>query len=98
MDELKQTLVEVGGIRLSISEEKPYSERENDDVPVDVFLFEPSYTVAGATGFVVWEGSWILIDLLKSSTIGEKIRGSRIVELGSGTGQDVNVEYYKSNI
>jgi len=85
MDELKNNLIDIAGIRLIVSEEKPHNQRESNDVPVDTCWFDPSYTLAGSTGFLVWEGSWIFIDFLKQS-LGEKIRGSRVVELGSGTG------------
>jgi len=54
---------------------------------VDVYLFEPDYTIAGATGFLLWPGTWVLIDLLKSTELGGvKLRGKRVIELGSGTG------------
>jgi len=58
---------------------------EADDAPLDPCFFEPSYTVAGATGFVVWEGSWMLMNYV-ATQMADEVRGRRVVELGSGTG------------
>jgi len=86
MDELKERTITIHDQTLTIYEEKPHNERLNDDIPVDVNLFDPSYTVAGATGFTVWEGSWVFLNLLKTTSLGKEIISKRIVELGSGTG------------
>ncbi|GAX78079.1 hypothetical protein CEUSTIGMA_g5521.t1 [Chlamydomonas eustigma] len=58
---------------------------EYEDEQVDFYLFEPDYTIAGSTGFLLWPGSWILIDLLKGA-LGTRLHGRRVIELGSGTG------------
>lgn len=59
---------------------------EYEGAEIDVFLFEPDYTIAGSTGFLLWPGTWVLIDMLKSTELGQMLHGKRVVELGSGTG------------
>uniref|UniRef100_A0A6B2LF36 Uncharacterized protein n=1 Tax=Arcella intermedia TaxID=1963864 RepID=A0A6B2LF36_9EUKA len=82
---MKEWRVEVGGTTLRLAEEKPYADRDNKDVPVDTLLFDPTYTVAAATGLNVWEGAWIFVDYLKGP-FGQAVSGKRVVELGAGTG------------
>ena len=64
--------------------------RKNLDYEVeqDVYLFEPDYTIAGSTGFLLWPGTWVLIDLLNDQTgpLAPRLHGRRAIELGSGTG------------
>eukprot|EP00798_Chlamydomonas_sp_ICE-L_P009785 gene9785-7669_t len=52
---------------------------------VDNCLFEADYTIAGSTGFLIWDGSFLCIELLKGE-LGELLKGKKVVELGSGTG------------
>mmetsp|Transcript_26917 Transcript_26917/g.58781 ORF Transcript_26917/g.58781 Transcript_26917/m.58781 type:complete len:312 (+) Transcript_26917:61-996(+) len=52
---------------------------------LDEYFWEPDYTLAGSTGFLLWPGSWVVIDLLRGR-LGQLLRGKRLVELGSGTG------------
>lgn len=40
---------------------------------------------AASTGYFVWEGCWLLIELLKGD-LGKKVKGKRALELGAGTG------------
>jgi hypothetical protein len=50
-------------------------------------LQEADYSVAASTGMVMWEGSWSAIELLRTgSWLAERVRGARVVELGSGIG------------
>ncbi|KAI8920111.1 hypothetical protein DFJ77DRAFT_437780 [Powellomyces hirtus] len=70
----------------------------SDDDIVDPYLFDPSYTLAAATGkfdcFSVWEGAVTLLSFLHSSDTPEAIEFRRrvlearekVLELGSGTG------------
>lgn len=60
-------------------------ETEDFDDCIDTCFFEQDYTVAASTGFFVWEGCWILIEMLRGE-LGESLRGKRVLELGSGTG------------
>lgn len=55
-----------------------------EEVP-DVWLFEPDYTLAGSTGFLLWPGSWVLIKHLDKE-LGDFLLGKKIIELGSGIG------------
>ena len=51
--------VEVAGTAIRVA-------RKNLDAEeLDVWLFEPDYTIAGSTGFLLWPGTWVLLDLLK---------------------------------
>lgn len=59
--------------------------RDLEEDNVDPCFFEPTYTVAGSTGFVVWEGSWMLMNYV-ATQMRDEIRGKKVVELGSGTG------------
>lgn len=43
-------------------------------------------TIAGSTGFLLWPGTWVLIDLLNAGDLAVRLRGLRVIELGSGTG------------
>lgn len=57
-----------------------------DELP-DTYLFEPDYTLAASTGFLLWPGSWVLMrHLSESKSIGDLVRGKRCIELGSGIG------------
>ena len=57
---------------------------EEDDCQ-DPNFFDADYSVAGATGFAVWDGAWALIEQLRGD-LGDRLRGKRVLELGSGTG------------
>jgi hypothetical protein len=52
---------EVAGCRISIARKN----LEYDAEELDVYLFEPDYTIAGSTGFLLWPGTWVLLDLLR---------------------------------
>ncbi|KAI8593457.1 putative methyltransferase-domain-containing protein [Geranomyces variabilis] len=72
--------------------EDPSSDDDTDFV--DPYLFDPSYTLAAATGFSVWEGAITLLSFLHSSSdpaahdFRRRVVTNRekILELGSGTG------------
>ncbi|CAG9466022.1 unnamed protein product [Pedinophyceae sp. YPF-701] len=57
---------------------------ECDDY-VDHDLFDPDYTLAGTTGYSLWEGAAAMSKLL-AGDLGTTLRGKRVVELGAGTG------------
>ncbi|KAI8817339.1 putative methyltransferase-domain-containing protein [Fimicolochytrium jonesii] len=67
---------------------------EDDEIAVDPYFFDPSYTLAAATGFSVWEGAIALLSFLRSAENPEAVEFRRrvienresVVELGSGTG------------
>ncbi|TPX70639.1 hypothetical protein SpCBS45565_g01706 [Spizellomyces sp. 'palustris'] len=67
---------------------------DSDDDFVDPYLFDPSYTLAAATGFSVWEGSVALLSFIHSAQSSEAQefrrrvleKREKVVELGSGTG------------
>ncbi|KAI9096617.1 putative methyltransferase-domain-containing protein [Phlyctochytrium arcticum] len=69
------------------------SDSEDEDM-VDPYLFDPSYTLAAATGFSVWEGAVALLSFLHKSDCdhAEEFRRrvvdkrEKVIELGSGTG------------
>lgn len=74
----------VGGCTVTIARKN----LDYDEVEQDVYLFEPDYTIAGSTGFLLWPGTWVLIDLLnqQAGPLGPRLHGRRAIELGSGTG------------
>ena len=55
-----------------------------DECP-DVWLFEPDYTLAASTGFLLWPGTWVLLRHLNKS-LGDFFHGKKVIELGSGIG------------
>lgn len=69
---------------------------DQQDNFVDPNFFDAGYTLAGRTGFQIWTGTRLMIealawqcketDSIQLQDIQEKIRGSNIVELGSGVG------------
>mmetsp|Transcript_22288 Transcript_22288/g.66456 ORF Transcript_22288/g.66456 Transcript_22288/m.66456 type:complete len:273 (-) Transcript_22288:2073-2891(-) len=52
---------------------------------LDPYMFEPDYTIAGSTGFLLWPGTWVLLELL-AGRLGQQVHGKRVVELGAGVG------------
>ena len=54
----------------------------------DPYFFDEDYSIAASTGWVVWEGSWAVIELLRdeSSWLREMVHHRLLLELGSGTG------------
>ncbi|PNH00633.1 hypothetical protein TSOC_013531, partial [Tetrabaena socialis] len=66
----------------------------------DPYFFDQDYTIAGSTGFLLWEANWLLLRLLRGAPspspaqpaarptlhLGRLLRGRRVLELGSGTG------------
>ncbi|KAK3263562.1 hypothetical protein CYMTET_27645 [Cymbomonas tetramitiformis] len=88
-DEYVEVRSNVKGIELTVSRRN----LEREDY-VDPCFFDEDYSIAASTGFTVWDGSWAFIKLLNtiSSENGPaeefiaKLRGARVVELGSGTG------------
>ena len=74
----------VGGCTVTIARKN----LDYDEVEQDVYLFEPDYTIAGSTGFLLWPGTWVLIDLLndQAGPLAPRLHGRRAIELGSGTG------------
>jgi predicted nicotinamide N-methyase len=65
-----------------------YCKRRNleciDELP-DVWLFEPDYTLAASTGFLLWPGSWVVMKHLEQD-LGNFLLGKKVIELGSGIG------------
>jgi len=59
--------------------------KEDFDECMDENFFNEDYDTAASTGFFIWEGCWILIDLCKGE-FGKTLKGKRVLELGSGTG------------
>jgi len=62
---------------------------ENIDEGQDPYFFEQDYSVAASTAWLVWEGSWALIELLQRDGdpwLRSLVRGKRVLELGAGTG------------
>lgn len=62
---------------------------EAEDGCQDPNFFDEDYSIAASTGMVVWEGSWVLVEVLRdpsSHWLCERLRGRRVVELGAGTG------------
>ena len=63
------------------------AERDGGEVEIDPYFFDEGYTVAGSTGFFLWEGGRRM-----ASQIGQLLRergclaGARVLELGAGTG------------
>jgi len=59
-----------------------------DEETQDPYFFEPDYSVAASTAWMVWDSSWVLISMLSRSEswLADSIRGKRVLELGSGTG------------
>lgn len=58
---------------------------------VDAHLFDPDYTIAGSTGFLLWPGTWVLLELLRGGQpdapqLSKLLHGKRVLELGAGTG------------
>ncbi|KAJ1476795.1 hypothetical protein T484DRAFT_1964822 [Baffinella frigidus] len=56
-----------------------------EETYVDPNFFADDYTVAAATGFQVWEGARVMVELLEGE-LGDLVRNKRVLELGSGTG------------
>ena len=60
-----------------------------DDGAQDPFFFDQDYSVAAATGQLMWEGSWALVQLLQDqeSWLAKRLaNGTRTLELGAGIG------------
>ena len=57
-----------------------------EEAELDTYLFEPDYTIAGSTGFLLWPGTFVLIDLLNAGDLAARLHGRKVMELGSGTG------------
>ena len=58
-----------------------------EDDYVDPNFFDDDYSIAGVTGHVVWDGTWVFIDHLKNDQeLVNNLKGRRVVELGSGIG------------
>ena len=72
---------ECGGVTVRILRKN----LEEDDGQ-DANFFDADYSVAGATGFTVWDGAWAMIEQIRSSEMGNRILGKKVIELGSGTG------------
>uniref|UniRef100_A0A7S3CYL4 Uncharacterized protein n=1 Tax=Palpitomonas bilix TaxID=652834 RepID=A0A7S3CYL4_9EUKA len=53
---------------------------------VDPYFFDESYSVAAMTGFLVWDGCWVLMKYLRKESVASTLKGKRVLELGSGTG------------
>lgn len=49
------------------------------------YFFEEEDSIVASTGFMVWDASYVVIDLLRGK-LGERVRGKRVLELGCGTG------------
>ena len=75
---------EVQGTRIVVQRK----DLEAEDDSQDPNFFDSDYSIAASTGMVVWEGSWVLIELLRdpSHWLCGRLRGKRVVELGAGTG------------
>jgi len=54
----------------------------------DPHFFDEDYSVAASTAWLVWEGSWAVVHLVRvqESWLSDLIVGNRVLELGSGTG------------
>eukprot|EP00899_Mesostigma_viride_P026704 jgi/Mesvir1/7218/Mv19036-RA.1 len=68
-------------------------ERCNDDPYFDPHFFDEDYDISAATGFQLWEATQAVITLLDetqhacdSLRLYDRVRGKRVIELGSGTG------------
>ncbi|KAI9004182.1 hypothetical protein BC832DRAFT_558901 [Gaertneriomyces semiglobifer] len=77
---------------LTIAARKEDLDSDDEDL-VDPYLFDPSYTLAAATGFSIWEGAIALLSFLHSPSEENAELRQRLftdrqlaVELGSGTG------------
>lgn len=93
MAEHVEVSCELGGTRVAVLRKNI----EQGD-SLDANFFDESYTVAGSTGFLVWEGSLALLSILQrelasssgggdnSGPVSALLRGRRVLELGSGTG------------
>ena len=57
----------------------------DEDDGQDPNFFDTDYTVAGATGFTIWDGAWSLIQQVDEK-LHTMFKNKKIIELGSGTG------------
>lgn len=82
----KEATVTIGNHTVTVTY-KPLDAGDGQDSEddIDTCLFEQDYTVAASTGFLIWEGCWVLIELLRGN-LAARIRGKRVLELGAGTG------------
>ncbi len=51
----------------------------------DPYFFDSDYTIAGSTGFLLWEANWLLLRLMRGQ-LRPLLAGRRVLDLGSGTG------------
>lgn len=51
----------------------------------DPYFFDSDYTIAGSTGFLLWEANWLLLRLMRGP-LRPLLAGRRVLDLGSGTG------------
>eukprot|EP01065_Artemidia_motanka_P039529 TRINITY_DN48477_c0_g1_i1.p1 TRINITY_DN48477_c0_g1~~TRINITY_DN48477_c0_g1_i1.p1 ORF type:complete len:270 (+),score=59.44 TRINITY_DN48477_c0_g1_i1:53-811(+) len=72
--------VECGGVSVRVMRK----DLEEDDGQ-DPCFFDEDYSVAAATGFTIWEGGKVLINMLQGD-LGERVCGHRVLELGAGIG------------
>mmetsp|Transcript_28622 Transcript_28622/g.39545 ORF Transcript_28622/g.39545 Transcript_28622/m.39545 type:complete len:310 (-) Transcript_28622:88-1017(-) len=71
-DELIVIKAEVAGLELTVARRNLESENF-----VDPYFFDEDYSLAGTTGFQVWDGTWLFLELL----------GARILTLGERADQ-----------
>jgi len=74
---------DVHGIKLVV-QRRDLDEEEGQDPN----FFDADYSVAASTAWLVWEGSWAVVELLRQPDdwLSLLIHGARVLELGSGTG------------
>ncbi|KAF5828766.1 hypothetical protein DUNSADRAFT_17113 [Dunaliella salina] len=61
---------------------------QDDDADWDYFDFEAENSLAAATGSLIWDASFAIIELLKPgpASLSQLLVGKRVLELGSGIG------------
>mmetsp|Transcript_31806 Transcript_31806/g.38462 ORF Transcript_31806/g.38462 Transcript_31806/m.38462 type:complete len:309 (-) Transcript_31806:55-981(-) len=86
-DEFLFTSVQIAGQTVTVKK-KNLEVEDDDEFVMDANFFDEDYSIAGATGFQVWQGTWCFIDLLANNGLGlrDKLRGATVLDLGSGTG------------
>ena len=59
-----------------------------EEETVEPNFFDADFTIAASTGSLMWEGSWACIEQLRQpeSWLSQRLRGAKVVELGSGIG------------
>eukprot|EP00388_Colpodella_angusta_P005838 GDKJ01017770.1.p1 GENE.GDKJ01017770.1~~GDKJ01017770.1.p1 ORF type:complete len:255 (-),score=48.18 GDKJ01017770.1:65-829(-) len=86
---MKFSEYEIDGVKLRCAHQAYNEDDQSDSDEEQLFedFFDPDFNIAVATGYTkTWEGSFLLLDYLRSQECPIKLEGLNLVEMGSGSG------------